>query len=408
MSSQSSTSAGDLSFEKKRLKIAVFNRTFSTTGGGAERYSIALVEHLAENHEIHVFAQEIAHEWPGVTYHHVSIPMRKPRWINQLWFATFTWWRTRSGFDIVHSHENTWHGDIQTVHVLPVKYTLFRYIKGWRLVLKWLKVSTSPRLLAYLALEHLRFTSRPNRKIVVTSESLRLIMESTYPDCREIISVITPGIELPDLPVTQLRKKNARTLLGLPKDTFCILFVANDYRRKGLKTLLEAVAKCPSKFVLAVVGNLPQIPTFMEQVKILNLKSRVFFLGSLRNVAPAYEAADCLAHPTLEDTFAMVVLEAMSHGLPVVVSSPKYCGISGLLQHGVNAIIVDDPLDPSELQHAIEETLNQPLLYRHLSNGAINFSRCYQWSRLTFQYESLYLNVDSNKIGTVPDSHTIW
>ncbi|MDB5778310.1 MAG: glycosyl transferase, group 1 [Polaromonas sp.] len=395
MSLQPSSSPDDLNFEKKRLKIAVFNRTFSTTGGGAERYSIALVEHLAANHEIHVFAQEIAHEWPGVTYHHISMPLRKPRWINQLWFATCTWWRTRSGFDIVHSHENTWHGDIQTVHVLPVKYTLFRDIKGWRLVLKWLKVSTSPRILAYLALEHLRFTSRPNRKIVVTSESLRLIVESTYPDCRDMISVITPGIELPDLPVTQLRKKNARTLLGLPQDSSCILFVANDYRRKGLKTLLEALAKCPSKFVLAVVGNLPQIPRFMEQVKILNLESRVFFIGSLRNVAPAYDAADCLAHPTLEDTFAMVVLEAMSYGLPVVVSSSKYCGISGLLQHGVNAIIVDNPLNPFTLQHAFEEILTEPLLYAKLSRGAVDFSRCYEWSRLALKHESLYLIVDS-------------
>ena len=33
--------------EPKKLRIAVFNRTFSPTGGGAERYSIALVEQLS-------------------------------------------------------------------------------------------------------------------------------------------------------------------------------------------------------------------------------------------------------------------------------------------------------------------------------------------------------------------------
>ncbi|MBG6072120.1 MULTISPECIES: glycosyltransferase family 4 protein [unclassified Polaromonas] len=393
MSSLTPNSAESFVGEKKRLRIAVFNRTFSTTGGGAERYSIALVEQLASRHDIHVFAQEIAHNWPGVAYHRVSMPMRKPRWVNQLWFATCTWWSTRSGFDVVHSHENTWHGDVQTVHVLPVKYTLFRELWGWRKVFRWIKVVASPRLLAYLALEHLRFKFRPNRKIVVTSESLWKIVDATYPDCEGMISVVTPGISPPLLPLTQLRKKRARSLLGLPEDKYCVLFVANDYRKKGLKTLLAALSKCPTGFILAVVGNLTEMPAFNEQVKVLNLASRVFFLGSLKNVAPAYESADCLAHPTLEDTFAMVVLEAMSYGLPVVVSSAEYCGVAGLLQDGENALILDDPLDPFKLQRALEQLQNQPLLSEKLSKGATAFASCYQWSRLALKQEELYMDV---------------
>lgn len=383
--------------EIKPLKIAVLNRNFSTTGGGAERYSIALVEQLAIKYDIHVFAQEIAHQWPGVTYHLVPMPMRKPRWVNQLWFATCTWWWTRNGFDVVHSHENTWHGDIQTVHVLPVKHTLFLELRGWQRLQKWIKIVSSPRLLAYLGLERLRFTFRSNKKIVVTSNSLLTIMKCAYPSSINMMSVITPGISLPHFPVTQLRKKNARSLLGLPQDKYCILFVANNYRKKGLELLLTALAQCPSEFVLAVVGNSSEISVFVGQVKILNLESRVFFLGSLKNVEPAYESADCLAHPTLEDTFAMVVLEAMSFGLPVIVSSSKYCGISGLLQHGVNALIVVDPLDPSEMRHALEQVLTQPLLRAQLSRGAITFAYCYQWSELALQQESLYLAVKADK-----------
>ncbi|MBG6075082.1 glycosyltransferase family 4 protein [Polaromonas sp. CG_9.11] len=399
MSLPSPNSAENLIGYQRRLRIAVFNRNFSTTGGGAERYSIALVEQLAAKHDIHVFAQEITHNWPGVTYHRVSMPMRKPRWINQLWFATCTWWLTGSGFDVVHSHENTWHGDVQTAHVLPVKYTLFSELHGWRQVSRWIKVATSPRLLAYLGLEHLRFMYRPNRKVVVTSESLRKIMESTYPGCGRMMSVITPGITLPPLLVTPLGKKNARSLLGLPQDGYCILFVANDYRKKGLNTLLKALSQCPAGFVLAVVGNLSELPIFMEQVKILGLQCRVFFLGTLQNVAPAYESADCLAHPTLEDTFGMAVLEAMSYGLPVIVSSSTYCGISGLLQHSANALIIDDPLDPTELQHALEKALTQPLLNAELSKGAIAFANCYQWTKLALQQEMLYLDVDATKNG---------
>lgn len=392
MSAHLLSAASQINQVKKRLRVAILNRTFATTGGGAERYSIALVEQLAARHEIHVYAQHIDHQWPGVSYHTVSAPLRKPRWINQLWFATRTWWLTRKGFDVVHSHENTWHGDIQTVHVLPVKHNLFYGRTGWSRVLRWIKVITSPRLLAYLLLERFRYAKRPGRQVVVTSDSLRSIMDSSYPACREMLSVITPGITMP-APVTPLFKSDARAMLGLPTAGRGLLFVANDYRKKGLKTLLEALAELPADVFLTVVGNPGQISVFSEQVKISGLGKRVFFLGSLKEVAPAYEAADCLVHPTLEDTFAMVVLEAMSYGLPVVVSGAAYCGIAGLLQDGVNALLLDAPKDAVYLRRALESVLFQPELNQKLAQGALDFARKYEWSATALKQESLYFSV---------------
>lgn len=388
----------DLTCSQKKLRIAVLNRNFSTTGGGAEGYSVALVEQLAARHEIHVFAQEIEQRLPGVTYHRVSAPLRKPRWINQLWFASCTWWATRRGFDVVHSHENTWHGDIQTVHVLPVKYTLFYGRTGWHRVFQWIKVGTSPRLLAYLGLERLRFALRLGRQVIVTSSSLQAIMISCYPACTNMLSVITPGITMPQLPITPQRKRKARALLGLPAVGRCLLFVANDYRKKGLGTLLKALAQLPSDVVLCVVGGNPtQISLFSEQVKLLKLSHRTFFLGSLRDVSPAYEAADCLVHPTLEDTFAMVVLEAMSHGLPVVVSGPKYCGIAGLLQHGINAVVLNDPGDASQLYQAIGQVLTQSALQHRLIQGATDFAMNYEWREMAVSQEALYFAAMTEK-----------
>ena len=381
----------------RKLRIAVFNRTFSSTGGGAERYSIALVEQLAASHEIHVFAQEIDHQWPGVSYHRVSAPLRKPRWINQLWFATATWWATRRGFDVVHSHENTWHGDVQTVHVLPVRYNLFHGRSGWRLFLRGVKVVTSPRLLTYLGLEYLRYVSRPGRQVVVTSPSLQAIMAASYPACLGSVTVITPGITMP-LPVTPMRKGAARAHLGLPPTAPCLLFVANDYRKKGLQALLAALVHLPSDVVLAVVGHTAQIPLFRERVSALKLEERVFFLGSLKEMGLAYEAADCLVHPTLEDTFAMVVLEAMAHGLPVVVSAPRYCGISGLLTQGVNAQILNDPLDAPALARSLREVLEQPSLAAALGQGATAFAMGYQWRELALRQEVLYFSVLAEKV----------
>jgi glycosyltransferase involved in cell wall biosynthesis len=376
-------------FSPRKLRVAVFNRTFSPTGGGAERYSIALVEQLSARHEVHVFAQEIDHQWPGVAYHRVSAPMRKPRWINQLWFATATWWATRRGFDVVHSHENTWHGEVQTVHVMPVKYNLFQGRHGLRRVLRWIKVVTSPRLLAYLALERARYSPSPGRQVVVTSESLRPIMAAAYPDSSAAMSVVTPGITLPS-PVAAGRKREARARLGLPAEGRCLLFVGNDYRKKGLAALLQAVAQLPADVVLAVVGNPAHIAEFRALAETLKLGARVFFLGALMDVSPAYEAADILVHPTFEDTFAMVVLEAMAHGLPVVASGPQYCGIAGLLSQGANALLLDDPRDAGELARVLEDLLARAPLRETLSKGALDFAAHYQWREIALQQEALY------------------
>ncbi len=126
----------DNSSQKKRLRVAVLARIFSTSAGGAERYCASLVKHLASQHEIHVFAQDIRTQYPQVVFHQVPLFCRRPRWLNQIAFATYTWWQTRKGFDVVHSHENTWHGDVQTIHVLPFSYLWFVNRHGLGLLFK--------------------------------------------------------------------------------------------------------------------------------------------------------------------------------------------------------------------------------------------------------------------------------
>ncbi|MBK9238407.1 MAG: glycosyltransferase family 4 protein [Rhodoferax sp.] len=377
----------------KRLRVAVLSRVFSPTGGGAERYSIAMVEQLAQQHEIHVFAQQIDHKWPGVTYHRVSMPLSRPSWVNQLWYATATWWATRRGFDVVHSHENTWHGNVQTVHVLPVKHNLFDGRRGLALALQWLMAFTSPRLLTYLMLERLRFAPRAGRSIVVTSTMLYGVMCRAYPQCKPNLQVITPGVTLPVRPADlAANKARARELLGLPLNARLIAFVANDYWKKGLPTLLEALALLPTDCELAVVGSPAQIVEFRAIANGLGVESRVHFLGAFNDVSPLYEAADCLAHPTTEDTFAMVVLEAMAHGLPVVVSDVRYCGIAGKLTHEVNALILSSPTDVAELSEQLLRCLSVAAAQSPLSDGARELAQRYIWVRLATRQNQIYVD----------------
>jgi glycosyltransferase involved in cell wall biosynthesis len=370
-----------------RLRIAVLNRVFSPAGGGAESYSIRLVEQLASTHEIHVFAQEVDHTCPGVTYHRISRPMKRPRWINQLWYAFTTWRATREGFDIVHSHENTWHGDVQTIHVKPVRVNLLTGRRGWSLAGAWLKIILSPRHIANLALEAARFRRRPGRQVVCTSVALEAQVTGAYPDAGSMISVITPGVALGD---GELSREDARQQLGLPQSAIVLLFVANDYERKGLDALLAALARMSDRITLAVVGNASNIASYQGKARFLGVTGRVHFLGTMNDVGPAYRAADLLVHPTLDDTFAMVVLEAMAVGLPVVVSGPAFCGISSLLLDGRDAVLLDNPRDEVQLSAAISRVLTDEALSSMLSESGRRFASEHSWEEAARQYAQLY------------------
>ncbi len=371
----------------KRLKIAVLNRVFSARGGGAESYSIRLVEQLAARHEIHVFAQQIEHAWPGVSYHRVSSPLTKPRWINQLWYAAATWLATRSGFDVVHSHENTWHGRVQTIHVKTVRHNLLGGLRGWRRRLRWLKIATSPRLATYLALEAMRFRVRPGQQVVLTSLSLQADALAAYPRSRESMTVVTPGVALTE---PGWDRAVERRDLGLPANGRMLLFVANDYARKGLTTLLAALVTLPRDVQLAVVGNPGQVQRFRDLAAAAGVDKRVHFLGALDGVSRAYRAADVLVHPTLDDTFAMVVLEGLAHGLPVVVSGPAQCGISTLLRDGKDALLLTDPQDSQELLDTLQRLLADQALQQRLSANGRAFALAHTWEHAAQEYERLY------------------
>ena len=373
---------------KQRLKVAVLIRVFTGSGGGAETYSIRIVEKLALQHEVHVFAQELAQPLAGVVHHGVPMAFRKPHWLNLLWFGAYTRWHTRRGFDVVHSHENVWHGHVQTIHVRPVRFSLLGGRSGFSAARQWLRIAFSPRLLSYQVSEASRFRDVPGQQVVATSQALRAEAASAYPQAQSRLSVITPGVQLPE---GAWDKRASRSALGLDHEGPLLLFVANDYARKGLNVLLQALAQLPVQVAVAAVGNPKEQATFTAQSRQLGLEGRVHFLGSLGDVGVAYQAADMLVHPTLEDSFAMVVLEAMAHGLPVVVSRAPYCGISTLLQHELQAILLDDPRDAKALALVLTKLLANPDLQGSLAKNAIQFAQAHDWDHAASAYERLYL-----------------
>ena len=381
----------DNSPHKKHLRIAVLVRIFSISAGGAERYCASLVKQLAPQHEIHVFAQDIRTEYPQVVFHPVPLFCRRPRWLNQIAFACYTWWKTRNGFDVVHSHENTWHGDVQTIHVLPFSYLWFFNRHGWSLFFKYLQLVTSPRLLTYWVLEKLRMRHQPGRFLVAVSEPVKKVLNIALHHKIEHIRVISPGIEATHVH-SSTEKIQARLDLGLPMQGKCLLWVGNNATKKGLPTLIEALAQLPKEIFLVIVGSAAPESKWRSQVAELGLEDRIYFQGVLDDIKLAYTAADLLVHPTLEDTFGMVVLEAMAHAVPAIVSAEQYCGISAELSHLKNAWILQNPLDTNALKDAIDKSLESKT-HEAMSQQAMAWAGTQDWHHLALAQEALYHDV---------------
>jgi glycosyltransferase involved in cell wall biosynthesis len=229
--------------------------------------------------------------------------------------------------------------------------------------------------------------------VVCASSSLRAVLQATYPGSASMLEVVTPGVDAVSGSASDSQRAQAREQLGLPTEAALLLFVGNDFVKKGLPALLQALTQLPAHTQLAVVGNAESNSAMRQLAEQLGLAARVHFLGSQRDMVTAYQAADALVHPTLEDAYGMVVLEAMAHGLPVVVSDAPYSGIAQDLQDGENALLLKDPRDVSEIAAALQRLQTDVDLEMGLSIRAKAFAQAHSWERTASGYEAMYTKI---------------
>lgn len=335
----------------RRLNIAVLVRQYDRSGGGAERYCVELTERLAEIHEVHVYAQKVSTESPGITFHTVPRPLKRPRFINQLLFSWYTRRMTSGKYDLVHSHDMVTHANIYTLHVPCIK-SRWTEASFPRKIPIALGILSSPRKMAYLWLEWKELRPSQGRHFITVSEYLSRNILKSYPKLEGHITVAHPGINPIDINPEQVKQLRAtfRQQHQIPEDAFVLLFVAHGFKRKGLPTLIQALEILNKNKVYLLVagrGNPTEI-SFNNN----NTRKRTIFLGAIDNMEQLYPVADAFVHPTLGDTFGMAALEAMLFGLPVLISSAKYCGISDYLSNSTN-LIIEDPTNPEEITSRI-------------------------------------------------------
>lgn len=352
------------------MKIAILIRKFKRSAGGAERYCVELSEMLAKNHEIHVFTQEYDDDFNSINFHKIPKYFEKPRFINQLLFSSLTKKATSGEFDIVHSHELVSHANIYTMHV-PCFRSIWIDIYGLKKFFRILNTIISPRKILYLWLENQQMKQNPKKHIISVSNHLSRNIAKCYPKVKNI-SIANPGLSqsFNHQKINTLRKE-----LSIPKKSFLMLLVANNFKKKGLYTIIKAMEILDNDNIhLVVAGN----GKISNNNFIRTISKNIHFLGPVEDMNSLYSEVDLLVHPTTADTFGMAPLEAMSIGVPVIISNMKFCGYSELLTHA-EALILDDPRDESELSNKINFLFSNADERNRIAQNGLEKSKSINW-----------------------------
>ncbi len=373
-----------------RLKIAFVVDRFGNRFGGAEAYGVALMRELAKHHEVTVLARDYD---DACDLRLPFVPLRSwsrwPSWIRVLLFAIRARLATRNGYDIVHSHMNGWCGDIEVVHVTPVRF-------NWRVrplpVLKRLLSRVSLRVQTYLGLEARRVAQRPAHRTVAVSGLIAEQLKQAYGESF-YCPIIPPGVSRPET-IGGPQRQLVREQMGWADNDCVCLLVARNPLRKGLPTALKALAQLPESVKLLVVGGNASTRDFINRTaEFSHFSNRVRVVEETSDVAPYYLAADIYVHPTLNDSFGMAPLEAMSFGLPVILSPGHCCGFAQYVRDGQDALVLSHPEDAAQLaQFVLQINADAPWRARLIQGGNEVVDR-HSWPRIAEQYLELYHQV---------------
>jgi UDP-glucose:(heptosyl)LPS alpha-1,3-glucosyltransferase len=187
----------------------------------------------------------------------------------------------------------------------------------------------------------------------------------------------------------------ARLALGISDNSFAVLLVGNDWKKKGLSCLLEACSRLQDpRLQVLVVGN-DLRASYGAIIRRLGLSDQVTFLPLRPDVEFYYAAADLYAGPSLEDAFALPPAEAMACGLPVITT--RMAGVSEIIHHGVDGIVLEDPTDAEALSGWINRLLTEPALRKRLGDAAAQTASQYTWERNAEQMRELFEQVRRNR-----------
>ena len=212
-----------------------------------------------------------------------------------------------------------------------------------------------------------------------------------YPSARfDRIHRLRPGVEAADVPVGDLQRarKLIEPFLRDPARPM-ILAIARPVRKKNLVRLVEAFGSSPELSSRANLVILPGLRAGMKQgeeeqrevlLDLVDAIDRHDLHGVAawpsrhdnRDVAAMYALArrsrGVFFNPALIEPYGLTLIEAASHGLPVVATcNGGPSDIVAELEHG----LLVNPLDPADMQQAMLRMLDDQVLWQRCSSNAL-------------------------------------
>ncbi|WP_305966985.1 glycosyltransferase [Marinobacter salsuginis] len=206
------------------------------------------------------------------------------------------------------------------------------------------------------------------------------------------IKVIYNGIE--GLVHDVETSNEVRTELGIPEGSFLWGTVSRLDSVKNqsmmIRAFLRFVERYPDSYLL-IVGDGPERKSLGDQAAMSGVADRIIFTGYIEHPARYMGAMNGFLLSSFTEGTSMTLLEAMSLGVPSVVTrvggNPEIVidGETGLLAENDDEIGFADAMATIYSDHELRERLSK--------NSQDRFQERFTVSRMTEQYETLYLNI---------------
>ena len=234
--------------------------------------------------------------------------------------------------------------------------------------------------------------------IVALSQYVAKQFKRHYGTNDERLMVIPNGIKINkriDSDQADRLRTQILTQLGLKETSTPVffLFVANNFRLKGLAVLIRAM-RClqghdtAGQWFLIVAGN-GRVPKYRRLAKKLNVHKKIIFLGPIRSIQNALSIVDVAVLPTFYDPSSRYILEALAVNKPVITT--KFNGATDLFVNNRHGKVIDASENISALAEAMSYFTNTDNIQR-ASQAIItdNLKEKICISRSAKQLESLY------------------
>ncbi len=291
-------------------------------------------------------------------------------------------------FDIIHSHAaNIKKCDVLTAQSCHKAGMVIRQRLSKQLLSnKNLHIADTIRL----RVETLSFIKGNYEKIIAVSNGLKREICEYYQVPPEDIVVIPNGVNLQEFqPITVQEKILKRKELGFSKDDFVLLFVGNEFDRKGLELVIKAMDLIKHKTINLLVVGKDNPKHYYELAAKLNLGNRIFFKGLQSPLTQYYNASDVFVLPTYHESFLIAGIEAAACGLPLVIT--KVPGVEDYLKDGGNGYFINR--NEVDIAHKIIKLIENESLRKQLGMNAINSAQIYSWDNIAQNTLNLYKKI---------------